>query len=82
MPPITLHWTEHRHSQEFDFGGGSPLGEALGCKFLRNLTLGGNFRKFSLTVNITDRLVTTMDLNENMQEYIRLLNIHYCSLHV
>jgi len=43
-------------------------------------TLGSNFRKFSITVNITDRLGTTVDLNENMHEYIRLLNIHYYSL--
>jgi len=32
--------------------------------------LGGNFRKFSLTVNITDRLGTTVDLSENMHEYM------------
>jgi len=33
-------------------------------------------------VNITDRLGTTVDLNENMHEYIRLLNIHYDSLQI
>ena len=37
-----------------------------GCKFSGNLVLGGNFQKVSLTVNITDNLGTSMDLNETM----------------
>ena len=32
-----------------------------------NLELGGNFRKFSLIVNITDNPETSVDLNETMR---------------
>jgi len=37
-----------------------------GCKFFGNLVLVGNFRKFSLIVNITDNRGTSVDLNETM----------------
>ena len=39
-----------------------------------------NFRKFSAIVNVTARLGTTVHLNENMHEYIRLLNIGYTNI--
>jgi len=35
-----------------------------GCKFSRNLVLAGYFRKFSLIVNITNNLRTSVDRNE------------------
>jgi len=41
----------------------------VGCKFSGNVTLRGNFRKFSLIIDITDRLGTTVNLNKNMHEY-------------
>ena len=44
--------------------------------------MGGNFWKFPLIVNITDRLGTTVDLGENLQQYIRLLTLHYYSTQV
>jgi len=37
-----------------------------GCKFSGNLVSGGNFRKFSLVVNINDDLGTCVDLSETM----------------
>ena len=38
----------------------------VGFKFSGNLVLGGNFRKFSLIVNITDNPGTSVDLIETM----------------
>jgi len=61
---------------------------AYGCKFFGNLVLAGDFRKFSVTVNITDNLGTSVDLNETMHattmrtinhknNVLMLLLVHY-----
>jgi len=43
-----------------------PHSDSNGCKFSGNLVLGGNCRKFSLIVNITDIRGTSVDVNETM----------------
>jgi len=36
--------------------------------FSRNLVLGGDFKKFSLILNIIDNLGTSVDLSETMHD--------------
>jgi len=43
-----------------------PFVRHWGCRFSGNLVLRGNFRKFTLIVNITDNRETSVDVNETM----------------
>ena len=61
---------------------GENLTSTQGCTFSGNLALGVNFQKFSLIVNITDNLGTSVDLDETREgdEMMMMMMMNECAL--